>query len=43
MSDLPLTTQAQLLNLNRTSVYYTSVPPPPQEVAIEHRIDEDRL
>jgi putative transposase len=39
-SDLPLTTQAQLLNLNRTSLYYTPVPPPPQEVTIKHRIDE---
>ncbi len=40
MSDLPLTIQAELLALNRTSLYYTPMPPPPQEVAIKHRIDE---
>jgi putative transposase len=39
-SDLPLKTQAQLLNLNRTSLYYTPLPPPQEEVAIKHRIDE---
>jgi putative transposase len=39
-TELPLKTQAQLLNLNRTSLYYTPVPPPPEEVAIKHRIDE---
>jgi putative transposase len=38
--DLPLTIQAQLLTLNRTSLYYTPVLPPPEEVAIKHRIDE---
>jgi putative transposase len=39
-AELPLKTQAQLLNLNRTSLYYTAVPPAPEEVAIKHRIDE---
>ena len=37
---LPLTTQADLLSISRRSVYYQPVPPPPEEVAIKHRIDE---
>lgn len=35
-----MTTQAQLLSLNRTSLYYQPVAPSPAEVAIKHRIDE---
>ena len=38
--DLPLTTQTQLLSLHRSSLYYRPIPPPPEEVAIKHRIDE---
>jgi len=37
---LPLTTQAELLSISRRSLYYQPVPPPPEEVAIKHRIDE---
>lgn len=37
---LPLTTQADLLSLNRSSLYYRSVEPDPEEVAIKNRIDE---
>lgn len=37
---LPLTTQADLLSISRRSLYYQPVPPPPEEVAIKHRIDE---
>ena len=36
---LPLTSQAELLGLNRTSLYYQAVPPSPKEVAIKHTID----
>jgi len=32
--------QAELLNLNRSSLYYRPVPPSPEEIAIKHRIDE---
>jgi hypothetical protein len=35
-----LGTQAQLLSISRRSLYYQATPPPPQEVAIKHRIDE---
>jgi putative transposase len=35
-----LTTQTDLLSLNRTSLYYTPVAPSPEEVALKHRIDE---
>jgi putative transposase len=38
-AELPLTTQTDLLSLNRTSLYYTPVAPSPQEVALKHRID----
>lgn len=38
--ELPLTTQATLLSLNRTSLYYTPVAPSRQELALKHRIDE---
>jgi putative transposase len=37
---LPLTTQASLLGVSRRSLYYQPLPPPPEEVAIKHRIDE---
>jgi putative transposase len=37
---VPLRTQADLLSLNRSSLYYVPVPPSPDEVAIKHRIDE---
>lgn len=36
---LPVTTQTELLSLNRTSLYYQPVPPSPQEIAIKHEID----
>jgi putative transposase len=36
---LPLTTQADLLSVSRRSLYYQPVPPPPEEVAMKHRID----
>jgi len=38
-SELTLTTQTKLLSLNRTSLYYRPVAPPPEEVALKHRID----
>lgn len=37
---LPLSVQAQLLSLSRSSLYYQPAPPPPAEVAVKHRIDE---
>ena len=37
---LSLGTQAELLSMSRRSLYYKAVPPPPEEVAIKHRIDE---
>jgi len=39
-AELPLTTQTDLLSLNRTSLYYTPLAPSPEEVALKHRIDE---
>lgn len=39
-SELPLNVQAELLSLSRSSLYYQSVPPSAEEVAIKHRIDE---
>lgn len=38
--DLPLATQARLLGLNRSSLYYKPKPPSAEEVALKHRIDE---
>lgn len=35
-----MTTQAVLLSLNRSSLYYVPVAPTPEEVALKHRIDE---
>jgi putative transposase len=37
--ELPLTTQAHLLGLSRSSLYYQPVPPSQKEVQIKHRID----
>lgn len=37
---LALTTQADLLSLNRTSLYYQPVAPSPEEIALKHRIAE---
>src|SRR5215207_5254459 len=37
---LALSTQAELLSISRSSLYYQPVPPPPKEVALKHRIDE---
>jgi|SRR5579864_219077 len=39
-AELPLTVQARLLGLSRSSLYYRPVAPSPQEVALKHRIDE---
>lgn len=38
--DLLVKTQAELLGLSRSSLYYQPVPPSPQEIATKHRIDE---
>ena len=40
---LPLTRQASLLQLSRSSVYYLPRPVPPARLAIMHRIDELHL
>lgn len=39
-TELPIRTQAQLLSLNRTSLYYQPRPPSETEVRIKHRLDE---
>jgi putative transposase len=39
-SSLPITSQAELLNLNRSGLYYRPLAPSPEEVALKHRIDE---
>jgi putative transposase len=39
-ADLPVTMQAELLSLSRSSVYYQPQPPSAAEVALKHRIDE---
>jgi putative transposase len=39
-AELPLTVQAELLSLNRTSLYYKPVPPSSEEIRLKHRIDE---
>ena len=36
--ELPITTQAQLLGLNRTSLYYKPVEPSPEEIFIKHKM-----
>ena len=38
--ELPISTQAQLLGLNRSGLYYQKVEPSAREVALKHRIDE---
>lgn len=38
--ELPLKTQAELLGLSRSSLYYHAVPPSVEEIAIKRRIDE---
>jgi len=38
--ELPLTVQAALLGLSRSSLYYRPRPVSPEEVALKHRIDE---
>jgi putative transposase len=38
--ELPLTVQAALLGLSRSSLYYQPTPVAPEEVALKHRIDE---
>ena len=37
---MSLKTQAELLSLNRSSLYYQPVAPSPEAVALKHRIDE---
>ena len=39
-ADMPITTQAELLGLNRTHLYYTPVAASAATVALRHRIDE---
>lgn len=39
-AELPLKTQAELLSLNRSSLYYKPVGPSLEEVALKHKIDE---
>ena len=38
--ELPLATQAALLSLNRTHLYYVPVPHSVEELALKRRIDE---
>lgn len=38
--ELPVTTQAELLSLNRSGLYYKPVAPSAEEVALKHQIDE---
>jgi putative transposase len=38
-ADVPLSRQADLLGLSRSSLYYQPVPPSPAEVALKHHID----
>jgi putative transposase len=37
---LPLAVQAELLSLSRTGLYYVSIGPSAEEIAIKHRMDE---
>jgi putative transposase len=39
-SELPLSVQADLLGISRSSLYYRPVAPSAEEIAIKHRIDE---
>ncbi len=38
--EVDVKTQADLLSLNRSSLYYQPMPPSAEEVALKHRIDE---
>jgi putative transposase len=38
--DIPVITQADLLGISRSSIYYKPVPPDPEEFVIKNRIDE---
>lgn len=38
--EIPIAVQAELLSLNRSSLYYKPIPPSPEEVRLKHRIDE---
>jgi putative transposase len=38
--ELPLSLQADLLSLSRSSLYYQPRPPSAEEVRLKHRIDE---
>ena len=38
--ELPLATQADILSISRSSLYYKPVPPSAEEVTLKHRIDE---
>lgn len=38
--ELSIVQQAELLEVNRSSLYYRAVPPSQEEVALKHRIDE---
>mgnify|MGYP001820349957 FL=1 len=42
-SNLPITRQCQLLNLNRSTVYYQAKPVSAEELKLMHRIDEMHL
>jgi putative transposase len=37
---MPIKSQAELLSLNRSGLYYRPLTPSPEEVALKHRIDE---
>jgi len=39
-AELPLATQAELLSLSRSGLYYEPIGPSAKEIAIKHRIDE---
>jgi putative transposase len=39
-AELPITIQAELLGLNRSSLYYRPIPPSQEEISLKHRIDE---
>ena len=40
LPELSIRTQAELLGISRSSLYYSPQPPSPEEVANKHRIDE---
>ena len=39
-TELTLTSQAELLSISRSSLYYQPAPPSAEEIAIKHRLDE---